>query len=940
MGLSFVHPDALWLLLALPILWIAALYAPLRTARWRRWSSLTLRTLIALLLIGAISGTQLVQPLGATTTIFLLDGSDSVAASQRARAEVFVAQALAAMPPDDRAGVVVFGREALVERPPATERTLGAPAARPAGGATNVAEALQLGLALFPAEGHQRLVLLSDGGENVGNARSTAQLAAARGVPIDVVPLSGEADGLDAQIVTVTLPPAAREGQRLPLRADLESNAPVAGHLVVIGPDGKAIATVPVDVGPVRQTIEVLLPEAPAAFNRYTVRLDVPGDTRTQNNAAEAFSYVSGRPRVLLVAQSPNDSANLERALRAAQIDVAVVAPDDFPATLGELSLYDVTALVNVPRRLFPDQALQLLAAYVHDLGHGLFMIGGPQSLGPGNWRNTPVEDVLPVTMDIPERLRHPATSVVVVIDISGSMAALEGGHSKLSLAIEGAQRIAALLRDDDELTVIPFDNRPGFIVGPLPGAQRETAIEQLNQVQLGGGGINIHDALDVAARYVRATDRPIRHIITITDGNDTTQQEGALDVIRGLRDDGVTLTSIAIGSGDHVPFVRNMAMVGGGRTFLTERAADLPDILVNEAEAVIQPYIIEGTFAPRRGAPHPALRGADAAPELGGYVIATPRMSAQVLLAAPGGDPVLAAWQHGLGRSLVWTSDFTARWARSWVTWEAFPQVSAQLVGWLSPIRSYDTLAIESHVVGDSLVLEAAIRTPGGEPLAGLNVVARLIASTGESVEMALREISPDTYRASLTDHTPGAYLVQIVATDEQGGLVASATGGALMPLSTEYRSQAGNRSLLEDLARTTGGRIDPQPSQVFEPNAGSRGAVREIGMSLLWLALLLLPLDVALRRLLVQQEQVADVLRRAGLAALAARVAAAHAPSDHDDTPPRTPRLPPFRHTDAAPRSTTFQETPEEHAQRIAELERLRAAQEAARRRLRGEE
>lgn len=937
MGLSFVYPEALWLLSLLALLWLAARLAPPRLASWRRWSILTLRTLIALLLIGAIAGAQLIRPLGATTTIFLIDGSDSVSASQRARAETFIQDALATMPPDDRAGIVVFGREALVERLPSAERLFGATISRPPGGITDVAEALQLGMAMLPAEGHQRLVLLSDGGENAGDARGMGRLAAARGIPIDIVSLSGAADGLDAQIVSVTLPPAAREGQRLPLRVDLESSAPATGRLVVIGPDGKSVASVPVEVGPVRQTVEVLLPEAPAAFNRYTVRLEIAGDTRSQNNAAEAFSYVSGRPRILLVAQSSDDSANLERALRAAQVDVTVIEPAELPDTLGELSLYDATALVNVPRRLFSDESLQLLATYVRELGHGLMMVGGPQSLGPGSWSDTPVEDVLPLTMDIPTRLRMPAASVVVVIDISGSMAAIEGGRSKLALAVEGAQRIAALLRDDDELTVIPFDNQPGFVVGPLPGSRRDQAIEQLNEVEIGGGGINMRDALDVASGYIRATDRPVRHIITITDGSDTTQQEGALAIVRGLNEQGVTLTSIAIGSGEHVPFIRDMAAVGGGRTFLTERAADLPNILVNEAEAIIQPYIIEGTFTPLRGIPHPALRGVSVAPELGGYVITTPRDSAQVPLATPGGDPLLAGWQHGLGRSLVWTSDFSGRWGRQWVAWDEFPQFSAQLFSWLLPTRSYDALALETRAIGSDLILEAIVREPGGEAQTGLNVSARLLTSTGASITAQFQEVSPGQYRAAVSDRAPGAYLVQVVAQDEQGRVVASATGGALMPLSAEYRSQAGDRALLDELAQMTGGRIDLQPTQAFEANAGSRGAVREIGLPLLWLGLLLLPFDIALRRLMLQREQIAAGLRRSGMQRLANRIE--HGASRQTEAAPRPPRLPPFRIPPETQQQIADPDVGEQDT-RAQELERLRAAQEAARRRLRGEE
>src|SRR5262249_22122164 len=159
-----------------PPLWALALLAPRRLARARFWLSLALRTFALLGLILALSGAQFVQPVGAVTTVFLLDGSDSVSLSQRARAETFIQQALDQMPRDDRGAIVVFGQRALVERMPSGDRSLGQVAARPGGGTTNVEDAIQLGLALLPGEGYQRLVLLSDGGANAGDAQAAGRL--------------------------------------------------------------------------------------------------------------------------------------------------------------------------------------------------------------------------------------------------------------------------------------------------------------------------------------------------------------------------------------------------------------------------------------------------------------------------------------------------------------------------------------------------------------------------------------------------------------------------------------------------------------------------------------------------------------------------------------------------------------------------------------------
>ncbi len=917
MRLTFIFPIFLWLLLLLPPLWGLAFAGPRRLARWRFWTSLVLRTLAVVGLVLGLAGAQLVQPVGSVTTVFLLDGSDSVALSQRARAEAFIQQALADMPADDRAGLVVFGQSALVERTPSGERALGQVVAQPSGGATNIHDALQLGLSLMPDEGYRRLVVLSDGGENQGDAQALGRLAAARGVPIDVVSLSGRADGPDAQLTGLKIPAAARRGQAVRMQLDLESNTATAGRLVVEGPGGAVLADQQVQLREGAQQLELVLPEALPAFNRYVARLEVPGDARPENNAAEGYTFVSDQPRVLIVEGTSQDGANLANALKAARIEVSSVGAAGLPTTLAGLSAYDAVVLANVSRGDLPERAPGLLSAYVHDLGRGLMMVGGDRSFGAGSWRGTPVEQALPVTMDIPTRYQFPPVSVVVVIDVSGSMGAVEGGRTKVELAAEGAMRIARLLRDEDELTVIPFDSEARTVVGPLPGSQRDEAIDRLRGVQTGGGGINIHDALVEASKHITKSSRPVRHIITITDGGDTVQQEGALDLVRGLRDkERVTLTSIAVGDGDHVGFIRDMARVGGGRTFLTDRAANLPSLLVDETRVVVQPYVLETTFTPAQSAPHPILRGFDRAPQLHGYVMTTPRSTAQLLLASERGDPVLAAWQYGLGRSIAWTSDLKGRWAKDWVGWEQFPRFGAQLMSWLLPSQNSANLTLESSTDGDALVLTARAQDDLGKPQAGLQTRARLVAADGSGTDLELREVGPGQYRAVLRGARPGAYLVQMAAQDSAGQPFGAVTAGAVVPRSAEYSSRGANPALLEGLARVSGGRIDPSPAAVFDSSAVSRGAVGEIGLPLLWMALLLLPFDIAVRRLMLGRALVRPAPRPATQA----------------------PAEPAARLALRLPKISLPKREPEPQAD--TELEKLREAQERARRRARGEE
>lgn len=927
-GLTFIYPSLLWLLLLLAPLWALTLAAPRRLARPRFWASLLFRTLAIFGVIMGLAGAQLTQPVSTVTTIFVLDGSDSVALSQRARAEAFVHDALAAMPNDDRAGLVVFGQRALVERTPSAERALGQVAAQPGGSATNLEDALRLGLALLPNEGHARLVLLSDGGANAGDAEAAARLAASRGVPIDVVALSGVADGPDAQVSGIELPASARVGQQLRMQIRLDSNTATNGQLTVTGPGGVTLVRQPVQLNGGEQTFTLMLPAGQPAFNRYVVRLDVPGDARPENNVAEAYSYIIGPPRVLLLEGQPGEASALAAALRAAQLDVMVLAPAQAPAGLADLVAYDAVALVNVPRRALPDRTQAAISAYVHDLGRGLLMVGGDQSFGAGGWRGTPVEAALPVTMDIPTQVQLPPVGLVVLIDVSGSMGAEENGRTKISLAAEGAQRIAALMRDTDELTVIMFDSTAQQVIGPLPGSRRDEAIDALSRAQPGGGGINMFDGLTKAAQYIRQSDRPVRHIITITDGADSVQQEGARELVQQLRNEKVTLTSIAVGDGGDVPFLRDIARIGGGRTFLTNQAANLPTLLVDEAQAVLQSYIVEATFTPSNAAPHPILRSIDQAPPLKGYVITSPRPSAQVLLATPRGDPLLASWQYGLGRALAWTSDLKGQWASGWVGWQQFPRFGAQLMGWLLPNQQEQNLSLQTNVSGADLVLSLRAQDAQGQPQPGLAIGGRLLATDTISTAVTLREIGPGQYRAAVGGVRPGAYLLQLIARDAQGQPVGAITAGALVPQSAEYRSQGANPALLQALSGATGGRQTIRPGQAFDANASSQGAVREVGLPLLWLALLLLPFDIALRRVLLAPAQSAALLRRVGLGWLVRAPAAGAIPT-------RTPEPAPSAPASPQPKSRA----PKPAAQN-ADIERLREAQERARRRARGEE
>ena len=87
------------------------------------------------------------------------------------------------------------------------------------------------------------------------------------------------------------------------------------------------------------------------------------------------------------------------------------------PAQLRDMQPFDSIILNNVPAWDLTEKQMKSLQAYVRDLGCGLVMVGGDTSYGPGGYRSTPVEETLPVSMDIKNMQYMPGGAVVMIMD-------------------------------------------------------------------------------------------------------------------------------------------------------------------------------------------------------------------------------------------------------------------------------------------------------------------------------------------------------------------------------------------------------------------------------------------------------------------------------------------------------------------------------------------
>ena len=848
--LSVIEPAALWLfVLTIPligVLWLNRAELLRRLGWLRLWLLVVIRLLMLAALVLAMAGLQLGRPVQATATVFLLDVSDSVAPSQRLAALDYIKQAVATADPDDRMAVVAFGARAQVERVAEPPRPLDRIDGLVAGSRTNIEDAIQLALAILPDAMHQRLVLLSDGGENVGQALNAARLAAARGVSLDVVPLVSDR-GPDALIAALNAPSSASVDQLIPLTVQIESE--ISGSATVqLLVDGQLRIEQPVTLTTGLNQFSLTVPAGERGFRRFEAYLMAPFDTQAANNRAVAFTFVSGPPRVLVLTVAVEQVAALVNAWRASGFDVTVQEPIQAPVRPLDLRVFDVVALVDTPASAVPTTLQRALTTYVRDLGGGLLMIGGPQSFGAGGWRRSPLEPLLPVSLDPPVPEERFDLALVLVIDRSGSMNELvDGSRTQLDLAREAAFQASRGLTQRDQLAIIAFDSLADTLLPLQPLTDLFTIEDALSRLTA-GGGTNIRSGIAMAAETITTANARIKHVILLTDGVSETEYA---DLVSDLYAQGVTVSTVAIGRNTD-PALERVARIGGGKYYAVQQVTKLPQIFLEETVRVANRDVIEEPFVPTLALPTPWLRDVGALPPLQGRNVVANRVTGRILLAAPDGSPLLATAQMGLGRVLAWASDLTGRWAIDWVLWDGFPRFTANLVTEVLPMSNSDRLSLTATVIADQVEIELTARDAGGLPIE-LNDIRSWISGLTLERDLVFTQIAPGRYRTVTTIDQVGAYLIQVYATDQADQPLGNASIGVTVNYSPEYGRMAANPGLLEELAAFTGGRVNPPPTTIFTPTERTVYEVWSVTIPLLWLALALLPIDVALRRLFV---------------------------------------------------------------------------------------
>ena len=764
----------------------------------------------------------------------------------------------------DRLSLVTFGTDSRVEYELANRisHTEFVKDINPNGSDLNAA--ILTALDRVDADRPARILILSDGEANGASPESAARRAVEQGVPIDAREFERLQVG-DVAIESVLLPETVAPREPFQYSVWIHAGREVSGAVLVLR-DGREIARREADfnTGMNRLLFRDLLEDG--GLHSYSIELKLKDDPLPENNTGAGIVRVDAGPRVLVL-NSDGQTGNLERALTAARIPVDTAKASDHPLTQDSLDGYRTVVLENVPAEDFGRLKMERLTQFVEDLGGGLLMTGGKRSFGTGGYFRSPLEEILPVSMELREEHRKLRVAIAVALDRSGSMTApVKGGKTKMDLANLGTAECVRMLSSQDMVSIIAVDSSPHVIVPLSPVDDAEAIAGKVLGIQSMGGGIFVYEALvEAGSQLMKAEGYSTRHIILFSDAQDSEEPGAYKALLKKYEAAGITVSVIGLGTkaDSDAKLLEDVAKLGGGNIMFTADAEELPRLFAQDTMSIArntfvepdpdtQPDGIPGTRIP--DALLMGNLGNGPFPTAGGYNLSylRPEATAAVLSGDEYQAPWSSFWYRGLGRVSALTLEVDGSFSGQFGTWDQYEDFLVTHVRWLLGGGNANDVFIKVEQSGQDAIVRLELDPERSDQKSTQNPEL-IIVPPGQEREDVLRPDFVWTGAHELEsrfrlDQT-GTYRT-LVRTGER-----TFTRGptVTLPYSPEFAPRIGlpsGRETLARIAELSGGELRTDVMDVFKNPPRSARTVSLLA-PLMIVGILLLLLEIAGRRL-----------------------------------------------------------------------------------------
>ncbi len=598
------------------------------------------------------------------------------------------------------------------------------------------------------AERPSRVLLFTDGFSTEPLQESAAQLQA-RGIPMDFR-LIRDAKENDFRIARMAFPERVQIGEPFLISLTVRGAADATFPLI-LRRNGQTLTDTKVTLVNGLATVEFTDRIAKAGGYEYEAEIQPENDAHPGNNKASRWIEITGGPRLILVSRYEDDP--MAKALSSMNFTVETVSD---PAKLhpGILSGARAVVLNNVPAYEVPTDFLKSLDFFVREQGGGLMMAGGAHSFGSGGYFQSPIDALLPVSMELKSEHRKLAVALAIVMDRSGSMSVgVAGGKTKMDLANSGAADAINLLGPMDQIAVLAVDSASTAIV-PLTRIddKKNDLTQRVRKVKSSGGGIFIYEGLKAAWDELKKSPAGTRHVILFADAQDSEEPGDYKKLVQTMTDNGCTISVIGLGTDKDcdAALLEDIAKLGKGRMFFSSEPMDIPKIFAQETVTIARSAFIKdpvGSQATGRWAeisPKPF----DWMKQVDGYNLSYARNDATVSLVSTDEylAPLVAHARRGLGRSAAVSFPLGGEHSASVREWANYGDFLQTMGRFLMGSETPPGIALRHRLDGTRLTLDLLYDPETwSQKLVSMPPKIRLLDDTaGAAFDVPWRRIAP----------------------------------------------------------------------------------------------------------------------------------------------------------------------------------------------------
>ena len=851
MSIALTNPLYLIFLIFIPLVWFYQLKIKSKNHQ-RKKTMIFLRTLLILLMVLVLTNPKISKNSDVVNLFYLVDISKSIRNAESETIKSFIEKTSLGMGEEDKAGLIYFGGNPSLEVSLNKNFDVNPLQSEVNTNHTNINKAIQFAVGKLPSQGKNKLVVMSDGNQNIDDANDSLQLAKSLGVEINSVSVSPWIGEKEIYLDRIETPTNIQLNTPFDVRIIVQSRQSTKSNLILLR-NGDYIAGSEIDLKKGKNVF--LFNQQVKAQGLYSykaiINADNDNDNVYQNNEGVSFTQATEKNSVLYVTNELRDNVPIVEALKTQGIHVTRKTPDNLPFSIQGYLDYGAVILNNIPAQELSVNMMENIEKYVRDTAGGLVMIGGPNSFGAGGYLKTPIEKALPVFMDVPTTLEFPGLCIVMVIDKSASMSGSISGQTKLEAAKLALFSSIELLNPKDKVGILAFDWEQDWII-PITTADDRIMMAEKLSVLSGGGGTDIYNALFKAHSALKMIPAAKKHIILLSDG--MTKEAKFKSFVEKVVKDRISISTVALGQGSDIQLMKNIARWGEGRDYYTDDIGNIPRIFVGETRIVAKEIIVEKQTRPIISAQNEIIQKLPTSkiPNVGGYIITYPKNNAEVILETTHG-PLLVSHQYGLGRSVAFTSDLSGRWGKNWVKWDYYAQFVSQMIKWTIRKESPHYYDVDIQRQGDKGIFKVDIIDELNQYSNRLNLNLKVLLPDKNDETIQLEQVAPGQYVGEFSASAVGEYFFNLFG-ENSDHLIQYKTFGYSIPYSDEYLQVTSNDVLLKELAVKTGGKmlnLKEPPEDLFLSDSQQKVYGAGLWPYLLLAAIAVLILEITLRKL-----------------------------------------------------------------------------------------